>query len=128
MSPSAMPSTIWPSGRSSSEASAWGRAGVSSMAEYLRADEIRAVAHGLELGAGDVRGQVAQAAVGIDQQPIGRQHVQAAPDASRHHLGRLHLEALDVDDAQAERQLVRPMPAEQLQVVVASTGELQHQL
>src|SRR5579883_2931596 len=95
-------------------------------AEELGAHQRRALSERRQLGLGHGGRQVAQAAVGVEPQPLGRHYLQAPPDERRHLLRRLHARVLDIDHphAQPERDSVL---AEQRQVVGALAGELQQQ-
>ena len=45
---------------------------------------------------------MAQAAVRIDDRPLGRDEVQRPPDPGGDHVGRFHLRRLDVDHAESQ--------------------------
>src|SRR5271170_6707402 len=93
----------------------------------LGADQGRACHHGGELGAGDVGQQVAQAAVGIDHELVRGHEAQRPPDPLRDQVRGLHLLGLHVDHAEPQAA-VPVVLAEQAQVLVAGSGELQRQL
>ncbi len=69
-----------------------------------------------------------QAAIGVDDEPIGRQNLQSLVDARHDHVGGFDRRILDVDDAQAEAERLRRIFLEQLEILVALARELQDEL
>src|SRR6266536_521333 len=96
------------------------RAGAApSLAEDVLTDLVGPLAHRLQLGQRNLGRYVTQSAVGVDGQTIGRQYLQRLSDSRRDLVGRLQLQALDVDDAQAEKKRRCWVALEQVEIVVA---------
>ena len=65
-----------------------------------------------------------EAAIGIDDEPFGRQDLERPPNAIGDDAGRFDVVALDVDDPETQRER-QPELVEQLQVLVAAPRELE---
>src|SRR5581483_4669843 len=90
----------------------------------LSTDQRRALDHRSELRPGYLDGQVPQAAVRIDDQPVGRYDVERPADPTGDNLRRFELVALHVDDPEPDL----PVPSvfgQQREVVVPFAGEFE---
>src|SRR5207237_82469 len=87
-----------------------------------------ALTHDTQFGPRDIGWEVAQAAIRVDHQPVGRQHLQRLVYACNDRLGLLNGGILDVDHTQAEGQRLGGILLEELEILVALAGELQYEL
>src|SRR5262245_42892371 len=93
-------------------------------ARELRARAARAGGQGADLLVAHVAGRPAEAAVGVDVELLGGADLEHAADARGHLLGRVLVEALDVDHAGAQLAAIAVLLPE-VDLAQLAAGELQ---